>query len=743
MATVASSLPKALLVLASIVYLVVEVVFNMSLLEAVSSTTLESLHDIEEFGRIASASGFTLAILGLFLSTGFRVRGGVKWTLFALVVLVCAFPFVVTPYSQWTLLLVGVGTAMAVVAALSAGKRRVASAALSLAGIVVLAWPAFYHGKPAIVDHYIVDPSSGEDRLAAGYITLLRRALIADVVQLEDLALEDFGGADSPEAKAFLVMLGPLAVNAESLLAWAEDPANVERLVRSLLSSRKVVDIEREYAEYERDRTEFLDRYYGPYEAASKRYIERGTEMARQAEAAWLEIQQDLDDGWNTYQAAQSRFVDGYVELVRREGLVERFLRFVERRNNCRSQAACARLDRDYESAMRQVTAPPPEWRYFCDEVPPPKRNRGLETLGRILRGGQVTDVVRDVGRIHTPDENQLICQPTDATFGTRLARHDREKFAAAPDNRAGLPMELERSEYMVHPKLADLFRSELQSRYGISLAQSWSVVDHEGFYAAFHTASEAEASRQLQEALRAIGDESIAVGLDVREFERLPFVQQKLQDAVGGTYSPGFTLMLSERQFAERIVRPRLETAIRNELASFREGSARYEDGAALEERGKDQLRLVLVPPIAVALSLLFSFVSLAKVSSSLLTQAVASFLKLEEGWWRGAAGLLLWGAPIVAMVALPFLVTNSYAESRAWGLLSGQAAAQSPAVALMSEYVMRVQPIFAVVGYPVLGVFDPYGLGPSARGAARQSEARSGANARTTGSSRVSLGQ
>lgn len=45
------------------------------------------------------------------------------------------------------------------------------------------------------------------------------------------------------------------------------------------------------------------------------------------------------------------------------------------------------------------------------------------------------------------------------------------------------------------------------------------------------------------------------------------------------------------------------LERAIEDELASFREGSTRYEDGAALEAQGKDQLRLVLVPPIAVAL--------------------------------------------------------------------------------------------------------------------------------------------
>jgi len=702
-------------VVASIIYLIVEVVFNMSLLEAVSRFDSESLHDVEEFGRIASASGFTLAVVGLFASSRFRVRGWAGGILFCLVLTICAFPFIATPHNQWTLLLVGLGALLAVVAALGGEGQRVAGGVLSVFGIVVMAWPAFYQGKPAIVEHYIVEPSSGEDRLAARYVTLLRRALIADVVQLEDLALEDFGGADSPEAKAFLVMLGPLAVSAESLLVWAEDPGNIASLVRSLLSSKRVVDVEREYAEYERHRGEFLERYYNPYEAASKKYIERGEGMARQAEAAWLGIQRDLDEGWDTYQAAQSSFIDGYVQLVRRQRMLDQYMRFVERRGRCRTPARCSRLDREYESAMRQITDPPPDWRYFCDEAPPPKRNRGLETIGRILQGGQITDIVRDVHQITSEkDQKRLICNPSEAVFARRLAHHDRGKFAAAADNRAGLPMWLKRDEYLRHPKLADHLRSELKSRHGVALGPAWSVMDHEGFYAAFLTAGEAEASRQLSKALRAVGNESIPVGLRVREFERLPFVQARLKGVAGESYFPGFSLMLSERQYAEKIVRPRLESAIREELASFREGAARYANGGELEEQGKDQLGLVLVPPIAVALSLLFSFVSLAKISSSLLAPALSGFLNLPEGWQRLVAAFLLWAAPMAAMGALPFLVTNSYADSKAWGLLSRQAAAQSPATALMSEYVMRVQPIFAVVGYPMLRVFDPYGLAP-----------------------------
>ncbi len=718
----AQGLSRVLLVVASVVYLVVEVVFNMSLLEAVSATRIEALHDVEEFGRMASASGFTLAVLGLFLSTGFMVRGAAKWTLFVVVVLVCAYPFVATPYHQWVLLPLGLGATITAVAAFGADKRASARRALSLGGVVLMAWPAFYHGKPAVVNHYVVDPSSGEERLAAGYITLLRRALIADVVQLEDLTLEGFGGAGSPEAKAFLVMLGPLALSAESLLSWAGRPDNVEGLARSLASSRRVVDVEREYAEYERLRGRFLDQLYAPYEAASKRYIERGAELEERARAAWLEMQIELDEGWTEYQTAQSEFIAAYVDLVRRQRVVDRYLRFVENMRQCRSADQCRRYERGYYEEMRRISDPPPDWRIFCDEQEPPKRNRGLESIGRVLRGGDVLDVFRDVRRINTEEDRVLlVCAPSDETFATRLAYHDRGKFVALPANRARLPMALDRAGYFGHPGLAEFTRGELQSRHGVALPPSWTVMDQAGFYEAFRVAGEAEAEARLRRALSALGDGPVKVGLGVREFERLPFVQARLRDMVGDDYFPGFTLMFSERQFAERIIRPRIEAAVEAELEAFREGAAQYEDGGKLEDVGKDQLRFVLVPPIAVALSLLFAFVSLAKVSSSLLTPLVTR----RDGWPRNVVGFLLWVAPIAAMVALPFLVTNSYAQSKAWSLLSEQAASRSPATAVMSEYVMRVQPIFAVVGYPMLAVFDPYGLGPEPEALAQDPDA------------------
>ena len=189
-------------------------------------------------------------------------------------------------------------------------------------------------------------------------------------------------------------------------------------------------------------------------------------------------------------------------------------------------------------------------------------------------------------------------------------------------------------------------------------------------------------------------------MGLDVREFERPPFAQQHIRAAVGASYSPGSTLLLSEWQFAER---PRLEAAISDELALFR---VRARHATKTVRRSKSGARTSCGWSWCHRLrSACRSCSRSYPLPRSLLTPAVATFLKLGGGWRRGAAGFLLWGAPIVAMLALPLLVTNRYAESRAWKLLSGHASAQSPVVSLMSEYVMLVQPIFAVAGFSYSG--------------------------------------
>ena len=300
-----------MLVVASLIYLGVEVVFNMILLEATARTGLdrEVFHGIEEFGRRASSSGFALFAIGLFVSSGFLIRKTYQWFLFVLLFILCAAPFVLTPYFRETLLFVAAGAALTILGNL-AFKNRVVRSFATVLGISVMAWPAFYNGKVAVIDHYIVNPSSGSQRLVARYVPILRQGLSNGSLELQDISLDAFGGKGRPEAKIFLVMLGPLALNTQSLTDWTRSEKNMRAVVRSVLSSKRMVDIKAEYTKYLDRRNQFKRDKYNLCAEHSKKYINRSSGTTKEAQEKWLETQKEIDIGWEKFQKARERFIN-------------------------------------------------------------------------------------------------------------------------------------------------------------------------------------------------------------------------------------------------------------------------------------------------------------------------------------------------------------------------------------------------------------------------------------------------
>ena len=74
----------------SILYLLLEFVFNVVLLEAASNfeISIEQLHNIEYLGRFAAGFGFSLTIAGLFMKTGFRLRSTMQKVMTGLLIMV-------------------------------------------------------------------------------------------------------------------------------------------------------------------------------------------------------------------------------------------------------------------------------------------------------------------------------------------------------------------------------------------------------------------------------------------------------------------------------------------------------------------------------------------------------------------------------------------------------------------------------------------------------------------------------
>ena len=683
-----------LLIIASVAYLFVEIVFNLSLMEAIAAVDLveATIHGVEEFGRRASSTGFTLAVLGVFLTRDFVVRSPVRWVVLGLVALLCAAPVLLTNEFVHTLHFIVIGLAVVIISGIypDRGDPRVRSVA-SLIGLCVMAWPAFYYGKVSVTNHYLINNASGQERLAARYVTMLRRGLATDTVKLQDVALADFGGTEHPEAKAFLVMLGPLLLSNGRLLEKQMTSSTPAQMVRALASKRQIVNISERYNDYTAARERFIRDVYAPYIDGSRQYVERNAALKDTAAETWQALQADLDRKWPQYQKGESQFIDSYVALTRSVQFGRRMNRHVDERIDCGWDKACLRKqDREYDRMMRSLLQgrDPPPFDFWCSRK-------------------QVAIL------------NIYVCNDTSSTpAGKRLAQWDQEQFGKHPANAAGLPLGLKsKNEYLLSPELSRYVAHTLNEQHGVVLPQQWTITDQAGFYAAFLRAAEERSDAQWKEQTTTSLGEAVEPGLSLDQLVRVPAVNRRIRQRMGNDYVEGFNLSWSEKEYAEQVIYPALERIVVRELEAFRVGSAEYANGGAREQQGKALLQAALVPPIAVALSLLFSFLSAAKVSAVLFGSLVIGVFRIRS-YGKTLVKSVFWVAPIAIMCAIPFLRANPYAESQAWLILLQEARQEAPAVAAMAEYVIRVEPAFAAAGYPLMNVFDPYNLSPAPSG-------------------------
>lgn len=328
-------------------YLVAEAVFNMQLLEVagVVKSNPDEIDRLQYFGRTVSAFGFTLLMLGLFEGRGFRLLRARDWILFLSVAGLCIIPFALvfrqtipqlmpegynpplplTALEIMTSVLPCLGLLIAVI---SAGRFRVQV----FIALLLLAWPAMFLGQKLLIERYVVDSTTWEDRQNARYMLMLRAGLEDCVMALGDMQLcNDEKG--TPDIKAARIIVGSLwMMSPEGILQELRD--NREPIVESAAARgiwfspkdryQQYVDtVTAKRNKYERDiNKQFYDRYYLPYKKASQVYMAAmdPAKVDAEAQKALGEIDKALEDGWGRYRRAVYDFEQSISLVVAQAG---------------------------------------------------------------------------------------------------------------------------------------------------------------------------------------------------------------------------------------------------------------------------------------------------------------------------------------------------------------------------------------------------------------------------------------
>lgn len=639
----------------SLAYIVAEAIFNMNLLEVAGSVKSKpsEIETLQYFGRSVSAYGFTLLVLGLFESTGFRLQTRRSWMLFIGVALACLGPFMLifsrtipdlhpkgytppitlAPLEIMVSILPLLGVLVAV---MSAGRYR----PQVFIALVLLAWPAMFLGQKLLIESYVIDRTTWKERQSARYMLMLRAGLEDCILHLGDLQLcNDARGA--PDMKAARIIMSALwMMNPDTVLDDLEQ--NRDAIVESAAARgiwfsptdqyQKYVDkVSAARAKYLKQYSKiFHDKYYVPYKMASDMFMRAMDEKTLDAEAneGALEVEKGMEEGWKKYRQAVT----------------------------------------DFEQTISVV-------------------------VGQAVREGMTLG-----GTINAICATRANCPEVDLRPQIREAqiaavREFRQKTGYPPDIQ-------DKGIFFGHPKTMALMREKVQqgvrARMGVpnfTLPDDW-VYDPKSFRETLKFLVRG----QVQEKWQKKFGNRIPPGLEEDVF--LSFL------GIDISLPPLDQMLMSEDEFFHKFVVPGNQKMIQAMLDDLSADRKKFKDSDVEMETGKEYVEALYVPTISLVVSLSVVLVTLMR-GLLLLPDAMGRAGWIKNQVSHGAIQGALAGGMIVVLLAIPHIVANPYASGATYSRYLFDAKKVHPVIAPVLNWAAHVQPVIYRAGTDLRRVF------------------------------------
>lgn len=160
--------------------------------------------------------------------------------------------------------------------------------------------------------------------------------------------------------------------------------------------------------------------------------------------------------------------------------------------------------------------------------------------------------------------------------------------------------------------------------------------------------------------------------------------------------------LVMSEEAFSETYTMPRLRAHLRGAMDQMEREAPLYANDQPLAEKGRDYIRAVYIPAIALLISLLIVTLTVLRGVNALLRIGLQALGEQGVAWLkrRGLSGQrrLRHGvmAVLFAVIAFgPFMTANSYTQSRVYQVYVAEARRTNAATATLLDWAIHVQPV------------------------------------------------
>ena len=465
--------------------------------------------------------------------------------------------------------------------------------------ITLIVFPLVFIGQKKLVDD-LVEYSSNETRRSAQILSLLKYGIANGFVEIDELSVDELT-LQTPEGKMFITLSGLLAYNASEMrsvlereldkiadYAIATEQTDTTRVLYKnyLYASEQIVDHYRRYQQLVNE----LERRQA---AAQEEAILLYEKAFNQSMIPWLDYQKQLAE-YDDIEKVPEQLIGDLQYLL---------LTSNQRINQCQSEPCFQEQKQYLELRLGQLLGFYSEPGQWCDEI--------LSEL-KVPRLQCVTD--------RKGLQQQLIAaRHLNLAISAGLSRAYASSF-----------------DYLQSLELRTRVFNEI-ARAGIEIDQTWQFDQYEQILEQIAMQLQKEYSRQFEQSTLNRYGEPLDVRMSIDRFSRVPKMQVYYAQALGEMYSVPVAIDLTlegfERKFVAPIYRVRLGT-LTNQLKAEADW---YANGAPYEAAGKSGLRNLLVPPVALAFSLIFGLLNLLNLALNLV------FLLIEEKLWLRWTGVVV----------------------------------------------------------------------------------------------------
>jgi len=537
----------------------------------------------------------------------------------------------------------------------------------------IIAFPAMFFGQEKLIN-YFVDQSSAEQRMHAQYLTLLKKGLANNAVVLKGIEYEK-EDIERPAIKVFISNLGFMVFFTPSYIQTVME--NSDQILEHIARQKANKELDASYPEYIAARVK-IEGSMAKYNEANSVYVKKLNQIPKQAEDIWRDVFTELQGQWKDIQKQSNH--DAIEDSL--DVLIDGLEQYRLGKQSCQQrrfgrEKCLNKLEAVYQQKMQSNFGRNVKPVYWCKRI--------IGKMGYVMQGNSLVQKMQ-------PDRFECSSQSRSFFRQKMLKLKGKEDVYFESWN-----------AFVSSKSVANKVREKLKTK-DIHMPESYRIHGRGSFIRGVSS----ELSRQLKEGFMKQAKldlgEPVAPMLAEQAFLELPLIQTPLKQALHlEAHHAPVSLNLSEVQFRDQILMPVITKELEKQRVELLASSAQFADGATKEADGKQYVRSILIPPVAMGFSVFFALLNLA---------AVVAGVSLLAGASRKIVKAVRFGF-IVAVVVLPLLFNGEIAQTRTFQTIEQETSkALNPVGSEFIVWLGNLQPVVYPIGHVIadgLNLFSP----------------------------------